>query len=44
MKTMKKITGLLLAMLMLMSCLGTGVSAADLTKEQWESAWAPESA
>ncbi len=43
MKTMKKTIGLILAMLMVMSCFGTGVSAADLTKEQWEGAWAPQS-
>ncbi len=40
---MKKTMGLILAVLMIMSCLGTGVSAADLTKEQWESAWTTQS-
>ena len=43
MKTMKKSLSLLLALLMLISCIGTA-SAADVTKEQWDSQWNYEDA
>ncbi len=43
MKTMKKSISLLLALLMLISCFATGVSAADLTQQQWNDSWNAQS-
>lgn len=39
---MKKTLSLILAILMVISCFGTA-GAADMTKEQWDDSWAPES-